>query len=256
MNKEDLIAIIQQDIEDVMRITKAFNKDKIHQIEINLCLSKVQNLHDELQLLKEKLNTGNSIESEALTKDLSPELPRQIVEEKEKPEPKPAITEPVQNLTNEQAEESTEKVQPVKEDVEVEGAVEVVSIEEERKQEKPKAKAAEKRTSKKILGDELRNNKQSLHDQIANNKFEKDLATQFKSKPITDIKKAIPLNDRIWFTKELFNGNTDNFNSTIDKINQLNDLDDALTYIQDNHQWDSESQVVEKFLRVISRKFQ
>ena len=51
MNKKDIIALVHQEIEDISRITRAFSENEaIHQIEINLCISKVQNLNDELQL--------------------------------------------------------------------------------------------------------------------------------------------------------------------------------------------------------------
>ncbi len=109
---------------------------------------------------------------------------------------------------------------------------------------------------KKVLGEELGSKKKSLHDFLAENNTDKALGSQFKQMPISDIHKAIPLNDRIWFIKHLFNENPDSYQKTIDALNRSESLHHALEIIQSKYDWDSDSKIVEKFLRIISRKFQ
>ncbi len=305
MNKKDIITLILQEIEDISIITKAFkNEDTIHPIEINLCLSKVQNLHDELQLLQDTVITDSSksITEEAPEESfMSDELKELIAEheaQKAANEETPSEVETVSNtiITTElkpevetieettiQAEvkkadsqvlepaiakaEATSEIVKEAEEVEEPKTIEAVEVKQARKNiqvkenrteiETPaKPKAKEKKLAKKTIGDELGSNKKSLHDVIAQNNFNKDIVTRFKSKPINDIKKAIPLNDRIWFTRELFNGNADDYAETVEEINKLSDLNNALNFIQEKHNWNGDNKVVQKFLSIISRKFQ
>ena len=90
---------------------------------------------------------------------------------------------------------------------------------------------------------------------LAGLKSNKDIASAMKDRPISDLKAAIKLNDRIWFINELFAKNQDEFNTTVAHINQLSDLDEALAYIFNNYQWDQEKKSTISFLELIFRRF-
>ncbi len=125
---------------------------------------------------------------------------------------------------------------------------------ESRESTKIKSKKDPK-SSGKVLGEELGTHKKSLHDLLSENTSNKALATQFKQLPVTDIHKAIPLNDRIWFIRDLFDQQPKLYQQTIEDLNRSESLHAALEYLQSRFDWDSDSKVVEKFLRILSRKF-
>ncbi len=74
--------------------------------------------------------------------------------------------------------------------------------------------------------------------------------------PISDIRKAISLGDRFLFQRELFANNGELMHKTIDKLNTLSSLEDALAYIYKNFDWNTESQAYELFINILKRRWQ
>ena len=72
---------------------------------------------------------------------------------------------------------------------------------------------------------------------------------------VEDIRQAISLGDRFLFQRELFAGNGELMQKTLDEINALGSLSEAVTYIQDNFEWDKESTAVQLFENVLKRRF-
>ena len=72
---------------------------------------------------------------------------------------------------------------------------------------------------------------------------------------VEDIRQAISLGDRFLFQRELFAGNGELMQKTLDEINALGSLSEAITYIQDNFEWDKESTAVQLFENVLKRRF-
>lgn len=71
---------------------------------------------------------------------------------------------------------------------------------------------------------------------------------------IADLRKAIGLNDRIRFQRELFGGDASLMNSTIDALNNLSSLADAMEYVVVNFKWDDDNDTVKYFKEILSRK--
>ena len=72
---------------------------------------------------------------------------------------------------------------------------------------------------------------------------------------VEDIRQAISLGDRFLFQRELFAGNGELMQKTLDEINSLNSLSEAMDYVADNFEWDSESTAVQLFENVLKRRF-
>lgn len=72
---------------------------------------------------------------------------------------------------------------------------------------------------------------------------------------IDDINRAIGINDRFLFIKELFNGDKDLFSRTICALNSSSCLDDALMYIHKNFKWNNEDAAVKQLLLLLHRRF-
>ncbi|MFT3737904.1 MAG: hypothetical protein QM786_04035 [Breznakibacter sp.] len=74
-------------------------------------------------------------------------------------------------------------------------------------------------------------------------------------KPIDDIKKAIGINDRFLFQRELFSNNAGLMDQTIDEINRLSSFTDAQRFIQSNFDWDYNVATTETFMNLVRRRF-
>jgi len=72
--------------------------------------------------------------------------------------------------------------------------------------------------------------------------------------PVNDIRHAISLGDRFLFQRELFAGNGEQMQKTLDEINRLRSYKDAVAYIE-RFGWNTESSTYELFLNVLRRRF-
>ena len=72
---------------------------------------------------------------------------------------------------------------------------------------------------------------------------------------VEDIRQAISLGDRFLFQRELFAGNGELMQKTLDEINSLGSLSEAMDYVLDNFKWDKESTAVQLFENVLKRRF-
>ena len=72
---------------------------------------------------------------------------------------------------------------------------------------------------------------------------------------VEDIRQAISLGDRFLFQRELFAGNGELMQKTLDELNGLNSLEEAMDYVADNFEWDSDSTAVQLFENVLKRRF-
>ena len=72
---------------------------------------------------------------------------------------------------------------------------------------------------------------------------------------VEDIRQAISLGDRFLFQRELFGGNGELMQKTLDEINALGSLSEAMEYVADTFEWDNESTAVQLFENVLKRRF-
>lgn len=72
---------------------------------------------------------------------------------------------------------------------------------------------------------------------------------------VEDIRQAISLGDRFLFQRELFAGNGELMQKTLDEINNLGSLNEAMDYVLNNFDWDKESTAVQLFENVLKRRF-
>lgn len=81
------------------------------------------------------------------------------------------------------------------------------------------------------------------------------LQTSLFGPAVEDIRQAISLGDRFLFQRELFAGNGELMQKTLDEINALGSLNEAMDYVLDNFDWDKESTAVQLFENVLKRRF-
>jgi len=69
-----------------------------------------------------------------------------------------------------------------------------------------------------------------------------------------NIKSVISINDRLLFTKELFKNNHDQYNNAIDKLNTLQNIEEAKDFLK-TVAYNMETEVFENFIEIISRRY-
>lgn len=101
----------------------------------------------------------------------------------------------------------------------------------------------------KRLVDVLGSSKRVLADKVA----EEEMPTTPFNR-ITDLRKAIGINDKFLMIKDLFDGNAELYNTTIDSLNGFDDLDDCMIYIAENFSWNPDSAGAKLLVSLIERK--
>ena len=74
-------------------------------------------------------------------------------------------------------------------------------------------------------------------------------------KSVDDIRLAISLGDRFLYQRELFGQNAELMQRTLTELNELGSFDEAMTYIAEHFQWDTESNTYQQFLVTLHRRF-
>lgn len=223
MDNKHIIDIIIKDAQEIESLANSFGRfseTKVPPIFIDLTMSKVKNLYTELQML----NKSND--------ELYDIMP---------------IEKPAQELTK----QSDVKPEKQKEDeVKVFEAIKTATTKHDQEKEvKNKVEKKEQTEEEKIEAEK------SAYEDLVQKREEHFLATQLKFEGIKNIKEEVSLTEKIWFIKELFDGSIDNFNKTVEILNNCEYLEEALDHIDDNFKWDYENQTVRDFMEYVYRRF-
>ena len=78
-------------------------------------------------------------------------------------------------------------------------------------------------------------------------------------KPISDIKLAITLNDKLLYVKDLFNGYNLAYAEAIEILNRFNTFEEASRFLKTNYvtknNWDNKPATTEKFYALLKRRY-
>ena len=257
MENKELLNQIQGEVKDIELLINAFaGKDSIPLIELDICLDKMKKLYQDINKLK---NTERDFMPPEHNKDeyidsfdVNDSIGDDDEDETHNDSEDNNITSGNNEADNVVEEESTDaKPDAVIEKKVVDDFKTEITIEKEKDNKSTKNKYG----GGEVVADRIKPKKQSINDMISQNKFDKDISSKFKTSQINDINKAININDRVWFIKELFKGDSALYKRTISELNASADLDSALNFIKNNFDWDSSEKVVEKFVKVLSRRF-
>ncbi len=228
-------------------------------IDFDLSLEKTRQLYEQLTDLKlEKLsNKETSIKTESIKiekekieeKDLSNQIDQETlkyIEEKEQ------IDKKIVKTQNTQENKPVTEIKSEKTNINIKEPIEIIE------QTKPitnteAIKEPQSNQNSNTIADNFEE-KTSLNDILANIKNDDDFATQLQNSPIKNLKTAISLNDKIWFTRELFDGHNEKYISTLEKLNNANSLENAVE-IANTFNWNKEDSSTKRFLELIYRRF-
>lgn len=98
--------------------------------------------------------------------------------------------------------------------------------------------------------------KRSLNDLLG--KEDNSLAAQFQHAHVDDLSKAISLNDKFLYIKELFKGKGEDFSKAIQKLNVCQNIDEAfqtIDMLKKYYAWDTDSSAYLALCDLVRRKF-
>ena len=99
-----------------------------------------------------------------------------------------------------------------------------------------------------ILGEVLRGDVTTLADSMAS----EEPTTPFNR--ITELRSAIGLNDRFLMIRDLFGGDVDRYEATIDTLDEFEELDECMIYIVENFHWNPDSEAAKLIVSLLERK--
>lgn len=80
--------------------------------------------------------------------------------------------------------------------------------------------------------------------------------TDLPGDKVDDLNFAITLNDKLFFVKGLFNDDEEQYRLSIQKINEMASMDEALEYTRAAFpEWEEESNIIYRFYMILRRKF-
>jgi hypothetical protein len=98
----------------------------------------------------------------------------------------------------------------------------------------------------------------SLNDTFKENANQQaSIAKKLEGSPISDLKKNISLNQRFQFCKDLFKGNNQEYEVTLEKLNNTT-RDEAMRILQtlrDKYSWNPESMAAKDFTDLVNRRY-
>ena len=98
----------------------------------------------------------------------------------------------------------------------------------------------------------------SLNDSFKENASQQaSIAKKLEGSPISDLKKNISLNQRFQFCKDLFKGNNQEYEVTLEKLNNTS-RDEAMRVLQtlkDKYSWNPDSMAVKDFTDLVTRRY-
>lgn len=81
------------------------------------------------------------------------------------------------------------------------------------------------------------------------------LSDIIEKKKLTDFSKALSLNDRFRFKKDLFGGDEAYMNKTLNLLNNMYSYKESIDYLSNELKWDMEDNTVGDFIRLLEKKF-
>ncbi len=241
MEVKNIIENLIKDIQDIEKFINTFkNSSHISRIETDLILSRLQHLYDAVLQLKDVPESSDE-------KPVADTVPEKLTDETVVKE------EPV-------AEKEAIQEEQVSQDFELESESKASTAEEEKTdkqqpdEEEKKEKTPPEKKSSAIIADRLAGSKHFRNEELGKTFHGTDLSSKLQSKPLNDIGAAIGVNDRFYYIRELFNGDSKKFDSTIKVLNNSPNFNEAFNYLSENYNWDMDDPAVQNLLELIRRK--
>src|SRR6185312_3930237 len=121
--------------------------------------------------------------------------------------------------------------------------------------EHKKAPEPEKAKTEAVTEEPMTINQRIMAQMNKTGKAPEHLHTQ----PITDLKQAINLNDKLSYIKDLFNGYNLAYSEAIDILNRFSSFHEAEEFLKSNYavknHWDTKQATADKFYELLRRRY-
>ncbi len=241
MENKKLLNFLLKDLNEIDELFSEKNTIEFDQLELEFIQTRLKGAIKLVQILSghegldsfpekeiENVATRENVQGKVVEKETIVEttILTEKLEDKNEPEP---IQETKVEIREEKEEVLTETVE-ISGDVEFDE--EIIKITDKR------------------LGDVFTKEK-SVNDLLADtNKLENVLS----NRPVKSIQSAIGINDRFQYIRELFEGKADEFVKTVEELDRMNSLKEAVQFLQVNYRW-KKNETSLKFVNLIKRRF-
>ncbi|MDB9932522.1 hypothetical protein N8289_00270 [Flavobacteriales bacterium] len=100
---------------------------------------------------------------------------------------------------------------------------------------------------------------ESVNEKYAEGTQPESVAEKMTNTKIEDLRKAIALNQKFLFMKDLFSGEKSAYDEAIDKLNSCHTIQEAKSFlaseVENKYNWEQETPAVEQFNNLLERKF-
>ncbi|MEE4214889.1 MAG: hypothetical protein V2I34_07455, partial [Bacteroidales bacterium] len=117
--------------------------------------------------------------------------------------------------------------------------------------DKDSPEPGQEKKSDRIVADRFAHLSSSLNEKVGESKKSEGKP---RSLPVTDLNRALGINDRFYFIRELFNGNEDSFRETIDRLNKAASKEEATSILSESVKAASDSGPALELLELVERK--
>ncbi|MDX9846613.1 MAG: hypothetical protein RBT74_06505 [Tenuifilaceae bacterium] len=269
-NKNSFKLVLERllDAEQLLRV--GIEKGTLSSIERDILLEKLRASYEVILFDKQQpeLPEPKIVGKSEVNVNVADQISKQPVEEISTPTPqvKKAESSPSVNETVVVSSKLSEKSIPTQVEVDQMKDEDTLSLESENNPNpQPGNKSGEvdveeivatngtaERQSAPTLGEMYQGKRKFRNEVLGAGK--KDMSSVIQNKPIADLTKAIGINDKFLFTKELFNGNAELYSKSIKQLNSFDNINDALIYIQENFSWDDHNEAANQLIELVRRK--
>ena len=106
--------------------------------------------------------------------------------------------------------------------------------------------------SEQVLGEVIKSNVKTIADTI---KPKDTAAEQIVKGAVSDIGKAVGINDRFLLIRDLFGGSSEEYERVMAQLNCFDNLDDCMIYIAENFDWNPNSDGAKLIMELLERKY-
>ncbi|MEN8117280.1 MAG: hypothetical protein ABFS16_09895 [Bacteroidota bacterium] len=260
MENKKLLKFLLKDLSELEELVDEKGTSGFEELEIEFIQNRLKGAKRLIQILNESEESRQSQFQLAEEEKTQSPPPEEIIEKISPPEPESEtevkeVEETVAETENEEILEETPE--PVVNELDTEELQEEATTEEKDEHSDIKDKEVElvdeevKDNGNKRLGDSF--SKEKSVNELVNTDTNK-LEHKISNLPVSSIKAAIGINDRFQYIRELFDGNADVFSKAVAKLDTMNNIQEAVKYLQQNYKW-KKNETSLKFVNLVKRRF-
>lgn len=247
MEQNNLFESVKDDLQKIDYFTeKLINEPQVSEIELDIVLEKIRHLYDCLLDIKPG-RTNHQPEIQM--------IPEPEKEKAKTPAPAPEFSKELEF----EAEPEIQNIAPPVEKVAAPARAETQAVQPPEKEKIPADTIRQTQTIKveaTSLAESLITKNSSLNDAFAKDRpIVSNFSSTMQNTPISNLKSAIGVNDKFLFIRELFMGNVDLYNQTIDILNKAANFNEAFNYVDSKFSWKRDNPVTQKLFELLRRKY-